>query len=251
MDKKILITTLIIGFVIGAVAGLQLIRNTRVVEADNARANGAGVLDNKDAKVQITHSYIDNNSAQNVRDVNWSERLADRIIIGLVSEDQFRKMNLTLDQVVEVFKQIGTKRGWNFSDTDLKRILAVALKSKPNSSSDVFQPLYSGACSQLVEQANGSNYSAYPTGRTTPIGNECGGDPDDIILLYNTPNAPNTNADNVRWYSVLWWVRWVISGCYSSGLSANSLCTTQTRVCMGSCGQTLGSDLNYLYLWQQ
>lgn len=35
------------------------------------------------------------------------------------------------------------------------------------------------------------------------------------------------------------------------GVSANGLCTTGTRACIGSCAKRLGSDLNYLYLWHQ
>lgn len=237
MIKKFFISILVIGFTIGAIGGLQLIHNTNIVEADNVKVD----------------KIINNNLIPSNKNTNWIEKLADSIIIGQVSEDQFREMNLTSGQVFKVFKQISTKRGWKFSDAELERLINVALTSDSKKSDGVIQPLYSGTCSQKLEEANGSNYATFPYGQTSPNGNECGDDPDDIVLLYNTPNAPNTNADNVRWYSVVWWVRWVISGCYSysGGLSANGLCSNQTRVCIGSCGQALGSDLSYLYIWQQ
>lgn len=106
-------------------------------------------------------------------------------------------------------------------------------------------------CSQFVEKENGSTGSAYPYRQTTPNGNECGGDPDDIVLEYYISWGPSTNPDNARWWSGLWWVRWVVGGCYSNGLSANGLCTTNARVCIGSCAKWLGNDLNYLYLWHR
>ena len=196
----------------------------------------------------IAGLFISNTQAA-VRVKKFSaERIADRIIIGMLSEDGFRKMDLTIAQRVEVFREIAAKRGWKATDTQLEQAITAALQ--PRGDSGIIQPLYSGACSQGIEQANGSSYAAFPYGQTTPNGSECGGDPDDTVLLYNTPNAPNTNADNVRWYSTLWWVRWTLSGCYSS-LAANGLCSIGTRVCIGSCGQVLGSDLNYVYLWQQ
>ncbi len=178
-----------------------------------------------------------------------ADHLADMIIVGLVSEDQFQDLNLTLTQKVKVFKHIRTKRGWTMTDSDLEQGLSSPrLESKKP---DPIQPAYSGSCGQKIEQESGSSFAAYPVGQTSPNSGECGTDSDDIVLLYNTPNAPNTNADNVRWYSTLWWVRSWLGSCYSSGLGANGLCSTTTRVCMGSCGKALGSDLNYVYLWQK
>lgn len=107
-----------------------------------------------------------------------------------------------------------------------------------------------GECSQNVESESGSTGSVYPY-QTTPNGNECGGDEDDIVLAYNTYWGPSTNPDNAKWWSNLWWVRWIVGSCYPSGLSANGLCTTNTRVCIGSCARWLGGDLNLLYLWHK
>lgn len=163
------------------------------------------------------------------------------------------EMNLTPAQRVEVFMQIRTKRGWRSSYADMRRAVYAALQTRKEGMNVAPSTDYSGTCDQSVEQSSGNSYAAYPYGQSSPNGNECGGDPDDIVLLYNTPNAPNTNANNVRWYSTLWWVRWAVNNCYSSGLAAHGLCSTGTRVCIGSCAQALlpDADLNYIYLWQQ
>lgn len=55
-----------------------------------------------------------------------AEKIADAIIVGLVSEDGFLKMNLTPSQRVEVFRQIRTKRGWGSSDVDMEHAVYTA-----------------------------------------------------------------------------------------------------------------------------
>lgn len=172
-----------------------------------------------------------------------SNQIADMIIIGIVSEKEFLAANLSENDILEVFKGIRNKRGWKVDD----KKLASTLKQKNNLKTPV---ILLGSCSQSVEQASGDRDAVYPYRQTTPIGNECGGDPDDIVLEYYTWWGPSTNPDNVRWYSLLWWVRWTVGTCYPGGLSANGLCTTNTRVCIGSCAKWLGGDLNYLYLWR-
>lgn len=61
MNKKILLGTMIVGLAIGAVIGLQSIRNTEVTSAEIAKmADGKPqVIDAKDRKVQITQVHID------------------------------------------------------------------------------------------------------------------------------------------------------------------------------------------------
>lgn len=106
-----------------------------------------------------------------------------------------------------------------------------------------------GESNQKVEYADGTKERVYPI-ITTPYGNECGSDKDDIILQYNTWWGPKVSPDNVKWSSDLWWVRTVIRVGYPDGLSANGLKTTTTRVCMGSKGQVLPrGDLGLIYLW--
>lgn len=106
-----------------------------------------------------------------------------------------------------------------------------------------------GESNQKVEYASGNTGSVYPI-LTMPNPNECGPDSDDIILQYNTYWGPSVNPDNVRWNSDVWLVKYWIRAWYPSGLSANGLGTTTTRVCMGTLGQTLGPDnLELLYLW--
>lgn len=182
-----------------------------------------------------------------------AEQLADRIIVGLVSEKQFSKLNLTSEEVLEVFKHIRDKRGWTIPDEGLESALRLykfgeSIPEPPASGS--ISPQASGPCNYFLGLENGSTYASYPLYQTSPNSGECGPDSDDVVLVYNTPKWPNTNSYNVRVYSSLWWVRSAISGCYG-GVSANSLCTSTTRVCIGSCARWLGSDLNYLYLWHK
>jgi len=110
-------------------------------------------------------------------------------------------------------------------------------------------PVLAGSSSQKVELGTGTE-RVYPVLRV-PYPGECGSDTDDVILQYNTYWGPRVNPDNVRWSSDLWWVRSYISRVYSSGLDANGLSTTTTRVCMGRLGQALGSDIELIYLWHR
>lgn len=106
-----------------------------------------------------------------------------------------------------------------------------------------------GPSSQKVEFQYGTTEKVYPT-ITTPNGNECGPDTDDIILQYNTYWGPRVDPDNVRWCSNSYWINLYVPVWYWTGLSSNGLSSTTTRVCMGSAGQKAGLDnLKTLYLW--
>lgn len=181
--------------------------------------------------------------------------LADRINAGLVSEEQFLEMGFDKAQTLEVFKHIRDKRGWTLSDEELKEALTDYPSNARTSESPNFASVgaasatVGGSCAQPVELEKGENYAAYPVGHTSPNGGECGGDDDDIIMLYNTPNLGRGDADNIRVWSYLWTVRTVVRRAYRGRVGANSLCERTTRVCMGSAGQKLGRDLDTLYLW--
>lgn len=179
-----------------------------------------------------------------------AETLADQIILGLISEKKFLKMRLSFMDTLKVFKKIRDKRGWTVGNDGLEVALRKNEKRLNSPVLDSPSVMVSGPCNDFLELENGSTYTAYPVYRISPNPGECGPDSDDIILVYNTPKWPNTNSSSVRVWSLLWWVRWAISGCYG-GVSANSLCTTGTRVCIGSCANWLGNDLNYLYLWHK
>jgi len=111
-------------------------------------------------------------------------------------------------------------------------------------------PVSAGASNQKIEFEHGTYERVYPM-LTMPSSCECGPDSDDIILQYNTYWGTRVDPDDVRWSSDLWWVRWYINLVYPDGLSANGLDSTTTRVCMGMRGQTLGLDLELLYLWHK
>jgi hypothetical protein len=190
---------------------------------------------------------------------SWDESdyssLADRINAGLVSEEQFLRMDFDKAQTLEVFKHIRDKRGWTLSNEELKEALDYYMVKTKSPASTNSAPAgatvaaVGGSCDQWVELEKGENYAAYPVGQIRPNSGECGPDNDDIILLYNTPNVGRGNPDNVRVWSYLWTVRAVIKRAYRGGVGANGLCHHTTRVCMGSAGQKLGRDLNTLYLW--
>ncbi len=111
-----------------------------------------------------------------------------------------------------------------------------------------------GPSNQKVEYEQGTNERVYPT-LTYPNPGECGtNDPiiSDMILQYNTYWGPRVDPDNVRWSSDLWWLRYWVSYWYPSGLSANGLSTTTTRVCIGAAGQIWApDDLRLIYLWHK
>lgn len=182
------------------------------------------------------------------------DRIADAIIVGVISEEQFLEMNLTEEQQLEVFKRIRDKRGWGMNDEDLSSTLRQ--RADDNMSvRDSGIAAASGDPNQFIEMESGNQYSAYPLYRRSAIGTECGTDrwwDPDVVQFYNTPKWPNTNADMVRNWSTLWWVRWVLSRCYTGGRVAGAgMNTNTTKICIGVCGRTLGSDLNYLYLWHK
>lgn len=116
--------------------------------------------------------------------------------------------------------------------------------------STMVMPVSAGSSSQKVEYEQGTYERVYPF-LTLPNPGECGSDSDDLILQYNTYWGPRVNPDNVRWNSDLWWVKYWVRTMYPSGLSANGLSTTTTRVCVGTRGQVMGTDLELLYLWHK
>ncbi len=109
-----------------------------------------------------------------------------------------------------------------------------------------------GASSQNVEHGYGNYERVYPTLTVPLYQGECGSDTTDIVLQYNTYWGTRVNPDNVRWNSGLWWVNLYLDRVYPSGLSANGLGSTTTRVCVGKAGQVLSKeDLRLVYLWHK
>lgn len=197
-------------------------------------------------------------------------RIADNIIVGLLSEEQFQQMNLAAAERLEVFKTIKQQRGWTMSDEDLQAALeladhgrespplgnetAKALSVKANAPNAVGQSnAITGSCNQYIRMEEGYSYAQYPLGFAKPSPGECGSDKDDIIIGYRTPNYPRTNTNNVHSWSPHWWVRLGMRVAYTDGgMAANGLCSTVTRACVGTKGRALvGPDLQYIYLWQK
>lgn len=109
-----------------------------------------------------------------------------------------------------------------------------------------------GPSNQKIEFQNGNTERVYPTLIAANPG-ECGSDSNDIILQYSTYWGPRVDPDNVRWGSNSNIMNFYLSQVfYRSGLSANGLGSTTTRVCMGSRGQIFGPDaLEMLYIWHR
>ena len=182
------------------------------------------------------------------------DQIADRIVVGLLSEKSFLKLDLSDEQVVQIFKRIRDARGWQIDD----EALAEVAKIRGTSSTDLPDTMNASAwsCSnQALEMESGSRDTVYLYRRTSPNGNECGTDRDDTVLEYRPRWGPYTNPDCVKWWCPLWYVRWVIYSSPPVGfygrLSANGFCTTTIRVCVGSRVRYLGNDLNYIYLWHK
>ena len=184
-------------------------------------------------------------------------RLADAIIVGLLSEEQFRELPLPLPDRIEIFKAIRDKRGWTIEDNDLAQAVADSqinpsrtnnLGSKEKTSGDRSA---SGGDNQYIIMEYGTNAASYPISRVKPNAGECGSDNDDIVLVYNTPRWPSTDTTRVRSWSQLWWVRFVMSSYSNGGMAAHGLLSPTTRACIGSKAKWLGADLQYLYLWHK
>jgi|SRR3989344_988714 len=175
-------------------------------------------------------------------------RLADMIIVGMISEADFLEMNLSEDEAIAIFRNIRNQRGWQIDDEELTKVIKHKTKS---GAADLYA--LSVSCSQRIERESGSAEYVTPYWIDKPNGYECGTDMNDVVLAYYTYWGSRVNPDNVRWSSWLWWVQWVVGRCYDSkgGLSANGLCTAYTRVCVGSCAKWLNGDLYYLYLWHK
>jgi len=202
--------------------------------------------------------------------------IADTIVVGHLSEEQFYEMDLTPDQRLDVFKEIKRQRGWTVSDENLRAALTesehernakrpgkqmeqlASTMPRPELASPT--PNTVGYCNIKIPLEEGYSYAQYPIGFTRPNAGECmppGGHDwfvQDIIAGYNTPNYPRTNTANIRVWSPYWWVRDGLRAAriLSSPLAANGLCTPITRVCLGAAAQGfIGADLKYVYLWQK
>ena len=125
-----------------------------------------------------------------------NEILADKIIVGLVSEEEFTGMNLSSDEILEVFKHIRDRRGWTMDDQELEASLGqYRLRG---SQPDIVEMSVTGGCDHFIPLQSGTRYAAYPVYRTPARRGECGPDTNELILVYNTPNWPNTNTANIR-----------------------------------------------------
>jgi len=238
------IVAVIIGLGIGTFSGIQGVKTVPESNAGVSKINSTkSLVENGFTKEKIDQITL---NKQNKRDL---KKLADMIVLGSVSEEQFLGLNLSEKEVVEVFKGIRDQRGWKMDDKQLAGVISEVLKQKDNSE-DKFVASTRGDCNQLVEKKDGSTGTTYPYDRVSPIGNECGGDPDDCVLKYYTSWGPSTNPDNVKWWCDYWYIRWVV-GLHLDGLSASGLCTTQTRVCIGSRASWAGNDLMWVYLWHE
>lgn len=176
--------------------------------------------------------------------------IADKVIVGIISEKDFEEMNLSVEEKVEVFFNIALRRGWSLTKDDLFDIFLTEKNPSPESKQEIeVGGVYLLECSQFVEfYDSGVTNIVYPLYYMTAAPGECGPDTDDIVLVYN--NVYGGNPDYYRWNSNLWWVRTVLTVAYNNGLSANGLCNSTIHVCIGTKGQVLGDDMLYVYLWR-
>lgn len=199
------------------------------------------------------------------RELQGEEALSIAMAIseGGMTQVDLIELGLTKNSKEMVATEFAKIRGWNIAGQENLDIAVKGLfEEQPDilipdpmtpatSSTDdgigvIKQAL--GACAQPVEQANGTTGQAYTAAIQSPSPGECGPDTDDVILVFNIYWG-GTDPDNARYYSTLWWVRSALSACYGSGLSTNGLCSYTAHSCVGSCGQILGDDLYYVYLW--
>lgn len=111
-------------------------------------------------------------------------------------------------------------------------------------------------CNQQVEMEYGTTSIAYPVAIVDPNRGECGsGIKDwlfpDKVLVYNTPGGGRAYPDNIKMWSNSARVRGAMQVSYSGRVSANGLCSTTTRVCVGAAGRLLSGDLHSLYIWHR
>ncbi len=111
-------------------------------------------------------------------------------------------------------------------------------------------------CEQPIKLEYGTNDISRLRRIEFPIGKECGGGWEDkaspdLVFVFNTPGGGNADPDTIRLWSDSVLARGQIIH-YGRALSANSLCTPTTRVCVGAQAllTTLG-DLSSVYLWRK
>lgn len=179
------------------------------------------------------------------------DEIADGIINGLISEKQFRRKTLSDEQVVDVFKKLREKRGWNMDD-DLFTDIATQRGRLPDIESNAVT-VQAGGCDQPIELQSGTRNYRYYSGQRRARAGECGSDPvlPDIVLLFSKPITPRTSPNNFKWWSNAWYVRWVLNAAYGGRLAASGLCGNQVRVCVGARGYSLLGpwDFSTIYIW--
>jgi hypothetical protein len=199
-----------------------------------------------------------NQSLQQKGSIN--EWLADQVIAGEVTEEQFLEANLTPNQAVKVFRHIARKRGWKLTDGQVEEIVAQGLSGQKqgdgNDTMTLARTCHYGGCSQdIIQSRPPSKVSkSYPYTFTSPNGIECGDDNDDIVFVFNTPKGSKADPKKIRYWHDNWYVRWVLGFVYSCGLGANGICTQTTRMCMGSFPynfQLSLKDFFGIYLWHK
>jgi len=177
------------------------------------------------------------------------DRIADMIIVGLISEEQFLELGLGDDDSLEVFRRIREKRSWHMDDESLAR--AINHNSREAASARTATAVndfcQNGRCCQRVEVKNGRLFISPPPTITFTNPGECGTDNNDVILSFRTPKWPNTDPYKIRIGSDLWWIRWQLNTLTFGGPAANGLCSDTTRVCAGY--RVLSTDVYLLYLW--
>lgn len=179
--------------------------------------------------------------------------LAEGINAGLVSEEQFLKLDLSEEQILEVFKSISDKRGWKRDDGLLAK---VAREIKLNTNASTKAVTAPPSCDENIEMKEGWSNMIYPCRYTKPVqGESCGsGKYDkllpDRVLEYQLPNKPG-NPTDVRWWSNQWMVRKTLQTAYGGVLGSNGFCGNTVRVCIGTkaFGTLSPGDLMTVYLW--
>jgi len=237
------IVAVIIGLGIGTFSGIQGIKTVPESNAGVSKINSTeSLVENGFTREKIDQLTL---NKQNERDL---KKLAEMIILGSVSEEQFFGLNLSEKEVVEVFKNIRDQRDWKMDDEYLAVAINKILKQRSIEGDESVVSSTRGGCSQRIEKGSGSTGTTYPYAHVPAVGNECGEDFDDRVLKYYTSWGPSTNPDNVKYWSNYWHIRNFVQICHLWGLSASGLCTTQTRVCTGSCIARMGNDIMWVYL---
>lgn len=188
--------------------------------------------------------------------------IASNILKGDISQDDLINLQLSEQSKKFITLEFAKLRGWNITAENfhfaVKALFEkpIEYNNAPNSPQSVSENGIGvtqqalGSCAQKVEQANGSTGTSYVASIQSPSPGECGSDSDDKILVFNIYWG-GTDPNNARYWSGLWWVRSVLSGCYSSGLSTNGLCGNTAHTCVGSCALVLlpDNDLYSIFLW--